>query len=116
MGDTCRRTPVTEASVRRTEAFLHVGAEMRRPGCSPRVDQETYTGGPISTELRINDRIRVPEVRLVGPNGETVGIVPTDQALKLAQEADLDLALLPAGAVSAATRARGTVLVDRLVG
>ena len=49
------------------------------------------TGGLISTELRINDRIRVPEVRLVGPNGETVGIVPTDQALKLAQEADLDL-------------------------
>ncbi|HVK27386.1 MAG TPA: translation initiation factor IF-3 [Nocardioides sp.] len=39
----------------------------------------------------MNDRIRVPEVRLVGPNGETVGIVPTDQALKLAQEADLDL-------------------------
>lgn len=41
--------------------------------------------------MRINDRIRVSEVRLVGPNGETVGIVPTDQALKLAQEADLDL-------------------------
>ena len=52
---------------------------------------QTHTGGHISTELRINDRIRVPEVRLVGPNGETVGIVPTDQALKLAQEADLDL-------------------------
>ncbi len=50
-----------------------------------------HTGGHISIELRINDRIRVPEVRLVGPNGETVGIVPTDQALKLAQEADLDL-------------------------
>ncbi|MCU1689811.1 MAG: translation initiation factor, partial [Jatrophihabitantaceae bacterium] len=27
-------------------------------------------GGPISSELRINDRIRVPEVRLVGPEGE----------------------------------------------
>nr|WP_308423279.1 translation initiation factor IF-3 [Nocardioides phosphati] len=39
----------------------------------------------------MNDRIRVPEVRLVGPNGETVGIVPTHEALKLAQEADLDL-------------------------
>jgi len=49
------------------------------------------TGGHISTELRINERIRVPEVRLVGPNGETVGIVPTEQALKLAVEADLDL-------------------------
>ncbi|MBC7551720.1 MAG: translation initiation factor IF-3 [Cellulomonas sp.] len=49
------------------------------------------TGGHISTELRINDRIRVSEVRLVGPNGETVGIVPTPDALRLAQEADLDL-------------------------
>ena len=48
-------------------------------------------GGHISTELRINDRIRVPEVRLVGPNGETVGIVATSDALRLAQEADLDL-------------------------
>jgi translation initiation factor IF-3 len=51
----------------------------------------SFSGGHISTELRINDRIRVPEVRLVGPNGETVGIVPTNEALKLAQEADLDL-------------------------
>jgi translation initiation factor IF-3 len=33
----------------------------------------------------------VPEVRLVGPNGETVGIVRIDDALRLAQEADLDL-------------------------
>lgn len=48
-------------------------------------------GGPISTEPRINDRIRVPEVRLVGPNGEQVGIVAISDALRLAQEADLDL-------------------------
>ncbi|WP_348536729.1 translation initiation factor IF-3 [Nocardioides sp. W7] len=39
----------------------------------------------------MNDRIRVSEVRLVGPSGETVGIVPTADALRLAQEADLDL-------------------------
>jgi translation initiation factor IF-3 len=49
------------------------------------------TGGHISTEPRINDRIRVPEVRLVGPNGEQVGIVAINDALRLAQEADLDL-------------------------
>jgi translation initiation factor IF-3 len=49
------------------------------------------TGGPISTELRVNDRIRVPEVRLVGPNGEQVGIVRIDDALRLAQESELDL-------------------------
>ncbi len=45
----------------------------------------------ISEELRINDRIRVPEVRLVGPNGEQVGIVRLEDALRLAAEADLDL-------------------------
>ncbi len=43
------------------------------------------------SEPRINDRIRVPEVRLVGPNGEQVGIVRIEQALQLAQESDLDL-------------------------
>ena len=48
-------------------------------------------GGAISVEPRINDRIRVPEVRLVGPNGEQVGIVRIDDALRLAVEADLDL-------------------------
>ena len=41
--------------------------------------------------MRVNDRIRVPEVRLVGPNGEQVGIVRIDDALRLAQESELDL-------------------------
>jgi translation initiation factor IF-3 len=49
------------------------------------------SGGHISAEPRINERIRVPEVRLVGPAGEQVGIVSIDDALRLAQEADLDL-------------------------
>jgi translation initiation factor IF-3 len=48
-------------------------------------------GGHISTDLRINERIRVPEVRLVGPNGEQVGIVRIEDALRLASESDLDL-------------------------
>lgn len=45
---------------------------------------------PIS-DPRTNDRIRVPEVRLVGPSGEQVGVVKIEVALRLAQEADLDL-------------------------
>ncbi|HEX7268168.1 MAG TPA: translation initiation factor IF-3 [Streptosporangiaceae bacterium] len=45
----------------------------------------------MSVEPRINERIRVPEVRLVGPNGEQVGIVALGDALRLAQESDLDL-------------------------
>ena len=48
-------------------------------------------GGHISTEPRINERIRVSEVRLVGPDGEQVGIVPIAQALQMARERDLDL-------------------------
>ncbi|WP_051992205.1 translation initiation factor IF-3 [Mobilicoccus pelagius] len=43
------------------------------------------------SETRINDRIRVPQVRLVGPNGEQVGIVKIEEALRLAGEVDLDL-------------------------
>jgi translation initiation factor IF-3 len=58
-----------------------------RPGAGTTGD----IGGHISTEPRINDRIRVPEVRLVGPSGEQVGIVSITDALRLAQEADLDL-------------------------
>ncbi|WP_343320001.1 translation initiation factor IF-3 [Arthrobacter sp. TMP15] len=43
------------------------------------------------SEPRINDRIRVPEVRLVGPAGEQVGVVRIEDALRLAAESDLDL-------------------------
>jgi len=43
------------------------------------------------SDPRINDRIRATEVRLVGPEGEQVGVVRVDIALRLAQEADLDL-------------------------
>ncbi|WP_269078419.1 translation initiation factor IF-3 [Demequina oxidasica] len=49
------------------------------------------TQGATINEPRINERIRVPEVRLVGPAGEQVGIVRIEDALRLAQEADLDL-------------------------
>jgi translation initiation factor IF-3 len=59
-----------------------------RPG---RPGGRKLTGGHISVEPRINERIRVPEVRLVGPNGEQVGIVALGDALRLAQESDLDL-------------------------
>jgi translation initiation factor IF-3 len=35
--------------------------------------------------------IRVPEVRLIGADGENAGIVQIDEALRMAQEAELDL-------------------------
>jgi len=39
----------------------------------------------------VNDRIRSPEVRLVGPDGSQVGIVRLQDALRIARELDLDL-------------------------
>ncbi|QPK94755.1 translation initiation factor IF-3 [Actinomyces sp. zg-332] len=43
------------------------------------------------TELRINERIRASKVRLIGPSGEQVGVVQIEDALRLADETDLDL-------------------------
>ena len=40
---------------------------------------------------RINERIRGPEVRLIGEDGEQVGVVKRDDALSYARERDLDL-------------------------
>jgi translation initiation factor IF-3 len=40
---------------------------------------------------RINDRIRVPEVRLVGEDGKQIGVIKTEEALDYARERDLDL-------------------------
>jgi translation initiation factor IF-3 len=46
---------------------------------------------PAISDPRTNERIRVPEVRLVGPAGEQVGVVRVEDALRLAREAELDL-------------------------
>jgi translation initiation factor IF-3 len=42
-------------------------------------------------QQRINEQIRISPVRLVGAQGEMVGVVPTSQALEMAREANLDL-------------------------
>ena len=46
---------------------------------------------PERDTTRVNERIRVPEVRLIGEDGSQVGVVPTEEALRYAQERDLDL-------------------------
>ena len=54
----------------------------RRPHNAP----PTRDTGP-----RINEKIRSPEIRLIGAEGENLGVVSPDQALGLAEEAGLDL-------------------------
>ena len=41
--------------------------------------------------FRINEQIRISPVRLIGVNGEQLGVVPTSQAMEMAREAQLDL-------------------------
>ncbi|MEM9196213.1 MAG: translation initiation factor IF-3 [Pseudomonadota bacterium] len=54
----------------------------RRPHHAP----PTRDTGP-----RVNDRIRAPEIRLIGADGENVGVIPPREALSMAQETGLDL-------------------------
>ncbi len=42
-------------------------------------------------EIRVNDRIRIPSVRVIGPDGEQIGILSIREALTFAQERSLDL-------------------------
>ncbi|HST42236.1 MAG TPA: translation initiation factor IF-3 [Conexibacter sp.] len=53
---------------------------------------------PERDNTRINERIRVPEVRLIGEDGQQIGILKTPDALRLAQERDLDLVEVAADA------------------
>ncbi|HSD77765.1 MAG TPA: translation initiation factor IF-3 [Solirubrobacteraceae bacterium] len=46
---------------------------------------------PERDTTRINERIRVPEVRVIGEDGNQIGVMRTDEALRYAQQRDLDL-------------------------
>ncbi len=48
-------------------------------------------GSDISRDLRINQMIRVPQVRVVDEEGAQLGVMPTPEALRLAQERGYDL-------------------------
>ena len=45
---------------------------------------------PSQPRLRLNNLIRVPEVRAIGPNGEQLGVLPMHEVLKLAEQYGMD--------------------------
>ncbi|MBI5418487.1 MAG: translation initiation factor IF-3 [Deltaproteobacteria bacterium] len=53
----------------------------------------------MTKESRINEQIQVPEVRLVGANGEQLGVISTHEALQKARILDLDLVEVAPAAV-----------------
>src|SRR3954468_1419068 len=46
---------------------------------------------PERDQTRINERIRIPQVRLIDEAGQQLGVMPTEQALRYAQDKELDL-------------------------
>src|SRR5215471_14647644 len=54
------------------------------PRFDPRQQQRGY-------QIRVNHRIRVPEVRVIGADGSMLGVLQTHDALRMAQEQGLDL-------------------------
>jgi translation initiation factor IF-3 len=46
---------------------------------------------PKQPEVRVNERIRVPQVRVIADDGQQVGVLPVREALTLAQSKGLDL-------------------------
>lgn len=55
---------------------------MRRPHRAPVVAEQQH---------RINDTIRIPQIRVVDQNGDMLGVIPSEEAKELAREAGLDL-------------------------
>ncbi len=45
----------------------------------------------IQIRIRINEGIRIKEVRTIGENGEQIGVIPTAEALRMAKESGFDL-------------------------
>ncbi|MDE3121051.1 MAG: translation initiation factor IF-3 [Paracoccaceae bacterium] len=79
-----RLKPLPGVSILRA-IFLNdqrIAAIARRPHNAP---------PPRDTGPRINDRIRAPEIRLIGADGENIGVVTPNRAMMLAEEAGLDL-------------------------
>lgn len=48
--------------------------------------------------IKRNDKIRVPEIRVISPEGKQLGILPTEKALALARQFNLDLVEMSANA------------------
>ena len=61
------------------------GGPTRRPGYYQRRNNDPFAN------IRRNQRIRVPEIRVISPEGKQLGILATEKALRLAQQFNLDL-------------------------
>jgi translation initiation factor IF-3 len=80
-----------------TIVFRHRGAAPVFYPCNGQKDEKAIARRPHNapptrdTGPRVNERIRAPEIRLIGADGENIGVITPDKAMQLAEEAGLDL-------------------------
>lgn len=71
---------------------VYLGALTRNLKRSIPIARRPHNAPPTrDTGPRVNDRIRAPEIRLIGAEGENVGVVTPARAMDLAEQAGLDL-------------------------
>ena len=71
------------------QPFITIGMRGRRG--TPQCSKINIWRCKTISELMINEQIKDKEVRLIGEGGEQLGIMPAREAMKIAQEAELDL-------------------------
>jgi translation initiation factor IF-3 len=74
---------------RRGQTTTEIGPIARRPFLGP---------PPVKDDRRVNEAISAPQVRVVGPDGEILGILSVDEALQKAESFGLDLVEVAPGA------------------
>lgn len=74
-------------------AYAYFAAHIRIHKRNPTIARRPHNAPPPNRDSgpRVNERIRVAEIRLIGADGENVGVVPPARALEMAREAGLDL-------------------------
>jgi translation initiation factor IF-3 len=72
-------------------AFFLFVADRRRATVPQATEDDAITIPGKQQEARVNERIRVPQVRVIGDDGSQIGILTTREALAMAQSKGLDL-------------------------
>ncbi|MFO1106484.1 MAG: translation initiation factor IF-3 [Amaricoccus sp.] len=67
---------------------------------APAIARRPHNAPPTrDTGPRVNERVRAPEIRLIGAEGENIGLISPDKAMLLAEQAGLDLVEISPNAV-----------------
>ena len=81
-------------------AFYYLGCKESNHQRTTPIARRPHNAPPTrDTGPRTNERIRVPEIRLIGADGENVGVVTPARGIALAEEAGLDLVEISPNAV-----------------